>query len=149
MKNETTCATFLKQLQTDHKHFDLQVLQVRTAFQKALEQPLAGPERRHVVESLQMLRDQLRKHFAQEENEGCLWEAASYNAALCNDVKKVLGEHPAMLSRIDEIISAASKNESRAEWAAEALREFDKLARVLAEHESRETNILEKSLPDA
>lgn len=149
MKNETTCATFLKQLQSDHQHFDLQVLQIRTALQKALEKPLASPERRHVIEMLQMLRNQLERHFAQEENEGCLWEAASFNVALCSDVKKVLGEHPAMLARIDELISAATNNETRAEWAAEALREFDKLARVLAEHESRETAILEKSLPDA
>lgn len=149
MTSHFQCDTFLKQLRSEHQHLDREVLKIRDAFQKSLEAPLASPARRHVVEALQSLRAALLKHFRQEESEGCLWEAASFNTSLCGDVKKVLGEHPAMLERLDAIIGSVEKAASRGDWAAPALAEFDKLARIMAEHEAREIAILESSFPVA
>jgi hypothetical protein len=149
MKNETTCLTFLKQLQVDHHHLDTEVLKIRAAFHKALDRPCGSIERQHVAQSLRVLRDQLRRHFQQEENEGCLWEAASYNTTLCSDVKQVLGQHPLIMDHIDSIVAAVENNSTKADWAVPALEQFDKLARILAEHEQRESIILERSLPNA
>jgi hypothetical protein len=149
MKNESTCLTFLKKLQVDHRHLDSELLKIRAAFHMALERPRDSAERRHVAQALRVLRDQLERHFQQEENEGCLWEAASYNATLCGAVKQVLGQHPLILNHIDSIIAEVENNETKADWAAPALQGFDNLARVLAEHEQRESMILERSLPNA
>lgn len=149
MKNETTCLTFLKKLELDHHHFDADVLRIRSAFHRALDQDRDSAERRLVGEALRSLRDQLKRHFEQEESEGCLWEAASYNTALCSDVTRILGEHPLLLGRIDAVIAAVANSELAADWVTPALQEFDKLARILAKHEKREAAILERSLPNA
>jgi hypothetical protein len=152
MNNETTCASFLKQLRVDHRHFDMQVLRIRNALGQAAGLATGagdGPDRKPLLDCLHGLRAQLQKHFSQEENEGCLWEAASFNTALCADVKKLLGDHPVLLARLDTLIAQAEQAGSRDNLTAELLAEFDQLARLLAEHESREAMILEKSLTDA
>jgi hypothetical protein len=140
---------FLKKLRADHRELDQELLKIRGAFQNALNAPAGSPERRRLMEALQSLREMLVRHFEEEEGEGCLWEAASFNTSLCGEVKKVLGEHPEMLKRLDAIIEAVKNGAKREDWGAPARQEFDQLARILAEHEAREAAILESSFPMA
>lgn len=149
MKNETTCLTFLKKLQLDHHHFDAEVLRIREAFHQALDRGREDTERNQVSAALRRLRAELERHFKQEEHEGCLWEAVSYNASLCGDVRRILEQHPMLLQRLDSIIAAVENTDSRTAWAAQALQDFDGLARVLANHERSESAVLERSLPNA
>jgi hypothetical protein len=90
------------------------------------------------------VRDELQRHFAEEEGEGCLAEAVSRCPALSEEARAIEAQHPALLSRLDVLRSQIAVAEPTAECRVETLREFDDLLRDLHAHEAAENNVLRR-----
>jgi hypothetical protein len=93
---------------------------------------------------LQAVRDELRRHFAEEEGGGCLAEAVSRCPALSEEARAIEAQHPTLLSRLDVLRNQISAAEPTAECRVETLHEFDDLLRELHAHEAAENNVLRR-----
>jgi hemerythrin len=97
-----------------------------------------------VVKLMRDLRDELRCHFAQEEEGGCLDQAVSFQPRLSPDMAHVQQDHPRLLLAIDRLIAQAQdcRNDLADRMAIEVA--FDELCRDLHAHEAAENDILRK-----
>jgi iron-sulfur cluster repair protein YtfE (RIC family) len=96
------------------------------------------------VEVLGRVRDELRSHFADEEEGGCLAEAVSRCPSLSAETRAIEAQHPALLMRLDTLIDRISRCDASTECRIETVRDFDDLLRELRSHEAAENNILRR-----
>jgi hypothetical protein len=97
-----------------------------------------------VVPMLRSVREELERHFAEEEEGGCLDEAVSRLPKLAAEANRIETEHPDLLRQLDALIKTASDRETH---APDALEEpFRKLHQQLRRHEAAENKLLKEGL---
>jgi iron-sulfur cluster repair protein YtfE (RIC family) len=93
--------------------------------------------------ALESLRDHLRSHFRQEEMGGFLEESIARMPRLSAAARTVMGEHPALLAELDDLIGSLETADSAAAWdqiAAAA----ERFAQHLLEHERNENAVVQE-----
>jgi hypothetical protein len=93
---------------------------------------------------LREVRDELQRHFAEEEGGGCLAEAVSRCPALSAEARAIEAQHPGLLLRLETLLNQVATAEPTAGCRVETLREFDDLLRELHAHEAAENNLLRR-----
>lgn len=90
------------------------------------------------------LRQELEHHFLQEEQGGCLEQAASYCPSLSADVRRIEAEHPRLLAKLKALIeqTASGRSSERDRQALEHA--FASLSRDLYAHEAAEIESLRR-----
>jgi len=96
-----------------------------------------------LVVALNALRADLLAHFAEEETDGCLGEAAARCPSAAGQLKAIAADHGELLRSIDAMIAAVGGDEIDAPLVAE---QFQALAGQLHAHETAETRLLQYAL---
>jgi hypothetical protein len=104
--------------------------------------PDEAPSFADTVRILVSLRDELARHFAQEEAGGCLDEAVSHRPQLSSEARRIEAEHPELLAEIDRLISQARQIEPTPVNQFALQREFERLFDRISAHEKSETELL-------
>jgi iron-sulfur cluster repair protein YtfE (RIC family) len=89
------------------------------------------------------LRDHLRTHFRQEETGGFLEESIARMPRLSAAAREVMGEHPALLAELDDLIAGLARADSAGSWdriAAAA----ERFCQHLLEHERNENAVVQQ-----
>jgi hypothetical protein len=133
--------TYVEHLRNEHVHIDQALLELQHLFAQTAESREADPAC-VLVAKLKSLRDELRKHFRDEEEGGCLEEARSRVPCLSEDVRALQAEHVEFLATLDEMIPRAEALVAQAATFQELQVTFSDFLHRLHTHESEENRIL-------
>jgi iron-sulfur cluster repair protein YtfE (RIC family) len=133
--------TFVTHLRGEHRRLHELLRRIETQWSADIDDPAAdqSPE---VLEGLESFREELARHFTQEEQGGCLEEAVSRCPSLSLQAAEIESEHPQILERLDQILVGARRGLADRNAACKTRREFKSLAHELHAHEAAENRIL-------
>ena len=135
MSNFQESDPFVRHLLSEHHRLHEMLQQAR--------QVIAGAkEASEILPTLQEVREELRRHFIQEEQGGCLEEAASHCPALTPDVQRLEDEHPRLLADLDRLVAQVEDAEPGIQDRLALQNRFMDLCRELHAHEAAENRLL-------
>lgn len=141
--NSDEFAAYITQLHAEHRQLQEAISHIEEQWNTF---PLPRPDAvQRVVQELQALRDQLSKHFENEETGGCLEEAISRHPSLGPDANRLEHEHPLLLEQLAALIFHLKGMTKPLQELQLARDNFDVFAQRLHAHESAECRILEES----
>jgi Hemerythrin HHE cation binding domain len=138
MNGADDCRAYVEHLQHEHGHLNQLLLEIGhevAALDKVGDRP---DPIGHLARRLSDLRQQLQKHFAEEETGGCMEEAVTRCPTLRESSKGILVEHPQLDRMLEQLLEQA-----RAAAAADVQRDFQVFANKLREHEQAENRLLQ------
>lgn len=141
MRQIEECRSYVNYLLAEHRQLDNEVRGIQSAL-RAVTMKQAPPE--DLLRRLLLLRDELRRHFTEEEAGGCLEEAVSRCPSVAWQADALQNQHPVLLRRLDHFIGRlqpALLPESREELEPE-LKQF---TRELLAHEAAENQIMRRA----
>jgi hypothetical protein len=139
------CFAYANYLEAEHRRLQQIIRSAQDAFAGSLElaESQLGDHRHALIERLTDLRQQLDRHFEQEEQGGCIEEAVTYRPALAPLAKSLEAEHAALLDDLDQLIRCLGRHVSGQDWV-ELVRRFDQFAETVRAHEAAESDILQR-----
>lgn len=140
MRNNDNCLPFVEHLHCEHRRLNGVVQQILHAIQAWKENRESAA---HVQQQLELLRNELRHHFAEEEGEGCLEEAVAHRPSIAGEMRTVQHEHGVLNSELDRIIAQVSAAVPTATEAEKLEQEFLAFTKRLRIHEAAENRILQ------
>ena len=99
-----------------------------------------------VVRVLRQVREELARHFAQEEADGFLKKAASCSPELAVEARRIEDEHPRLLDTADALIAQAMDSDQSVQKRVALELAFDDLRHHLDSHELAENALLRQSI---
>lgn len=133
---------FLVHMRDEHRRLRELLLKIEQNWDAVKDGDKAAPQQ--ILGGLRELRTELVHHFAEEEEGGCLEEAACRCPSLSKDVQRVENEHVQLLEELDGVVEQLpEKAESLAILQQHA--KFARFTAKLREHESAENQLLEKA----
>lgn len=141
MNDTSDCRAFLVHWKDAHRRLHEVVRGLRTTLQElassspeGLDPSATGPLKLRLTE----VRDELSRHFAEEEAGACIEEAISRLPGLSPEAREVERQHPELLARVDRLLQLVEHG--RLQEVGRAFAEFDQELRL---HELRENRIIE------
>ena len=136
MPSGNDCQPFIEHLQQEHRRLAELLSQMQAGLHCGKE------DGSQFVQKLVQLRDELDRHYTEEEAGGCLEEAECRCPSLAGEVKRIEAEHVALRREMDRLVAQAdelAKASQGFELLERALREFVTHVR---QHEAAENRIL-------
>lgn len=139
MRDYAECKPLLDHIAAEHR----QLQHALQDIDKWLRDHWKASDTTVVRKRLGELRGQLERHFAEEDNDGCLEEARCRVPALSPQVTELQLEHPQLLKIVDEVIR-------RLDVGAPAVNQeigqaFSRFIQRMEGHEAAETSILRQA----
>jgi hypothetical protein len=142
MSEYEECRSYAQHLFAEHRRLHQFVTSVREAMLQA--QPESQDQwSNNVLPVLRQMREELARHFLEEEQGGCMEEAASYLPRLSPEVERIKTEHPALLERLDRLIAQAAEEPLTAEDRGALGQRFSQYCQDLHAHEAEENKVLQ------
>ncbi len=143
MNNLENSRVFVSHLEAEHRRLDQAVTQVKESMSPGDAPAIPLSSTNQVLGLLEELRLQLIHHFHDEEQEGCLDEAACRCPSVSDEAKRVRHEHVELLSELDEIILTMKLESKLHESLTNITSRFQDFAHTLRQHEAAETRVIE------
>jgi len=141
MRDYNECQPYVDHLLAEHRRLHAMLHQARSVIVQS-----GGPDRdaslADVAATLRHLREELKHHFAEEEEGGCLDEAVSRCPRLSAEAKRIEAEHPELLLEIDCLIAQAQDGDQSVENRIALEKSFSDLCQQLHAHEAAENALL-------
>jgi hypothetical protein len=144
MRDELNTRCYVNHLLAEHRRLHFLQRQMRTAVGGSVG-PDEQPSFAGVVQALVRLREELTRHFAEEEGGGCLDEAVSRCPSLSGDEQRITDEHPQLLAALDRLIEQARTQPPTHQTQLAIEREFDRICEQLRQHEQAENALLSRA----
>ena len=101
MRYDCDCLPLVEHLDAEHRHLREVMLQMQATIDAGVQ---SRSDAEAIERQLVALRDELERHYAEEERGGCLEEAASRCPSLSGDVTRVIAEHQELRADMDAIV---------------------------------------------
>jgi iron-sulfur cluster repair protein YtfE (RIC family) len=109
---------------------------------------LGTPRMGELGDRIQPLRDELARHFADEEQNGYLAEALAAAPRFTREAQELQAEHAEFLTQLDDLIARLHELEPPfASWQ-EACRKLEAILGRLRRHEGRETALVQSAFEE-
>jgi hemerythrin len=141
MKSDEECRCYVDHIVAQHRRLHTMLRQMCAAIIQSV-QPDETPSFERITRILKKLREELERHFAQEEGGGCLDEAASRCPSLTGEEERIEAEHPAILAHLDNLLHQAQTLPPTHQNQLALQRAFDQLHDQLLQHELAENRLL-------
>jgi hemerythrin HHE cation binding domain-containing protein len=144
MRDDPDCSCYVSHLIAEHRRLHYLLRQMQIAIASSIgpdEQPSFAPVQR----ALTQVRQELTRHFAEEEDGGCLDEAVSLCPRLVGEAKRIEDEHPLLLADLDGLIARSQTSPATHPNQLTLQRDFDRLCQQLREHEKAENRLLSQA----
>ncbi len=139
MRNIDDCRPYVEHLQEEHRRLDRVVREVQATLAESIPSQRGTQE---IVQRLSSLRDELDRHYTEEEQGGCLEEAECRCPSVAPEVQRVEGEHDALRQEMDRLVTMARTLQGLAPDLVELAQQFDLFAARLKKHEAAENRII-------
>ncbi len=96
-----------------------------------------------IVAMFSDLTDQIRSHFAHEENEGYFSEAVAQAPRLATQADHLLGQHVDLLNHLNHLHQLAQQGTGSSQWWVQITFAFDNFTRLFLEHEQQENDLVQ------
>lgn len=144
MRDDDEIRCYVQHLATEHRRLHGILRHLRDSLVYAVG-PDEAPSFSEVVRILVRLRDELARHFAQEDAGGCLDEAVSHCPTLSAEVRRIESEHPQLLAEVDRLVARAKQLEPTTVNQFALDHEFEALFHRLRTHEKSEADLLRQA----
>ena len=142
MDNRDECRPFLVHLRDEHRELRELVRDIQLRLGLGDSEP--GPNAMaHLMEGLVDLHTRLKRHFAEEEDGGCMEEAVSRRPALSAQVRELEIQHPALLRQLEGIIERARAAGQSVNVRQAVDSDSHAFAKALLVHEAQENRLLQ------
>ena len=143
MRDLSECQSYVMHMHLEHRHIHEAVREVVSLFSTETRRNVSDFVA-DLVQKLASLRDELAKHFSEEDEGGCIEEAISRCPSLSHDASTLEGQHPALLAQLDELIEQAREHvKTGATTQLEA--KVSEFAKNLSAHEALENRIMQSA----
>lgn len=136
------CQPFVAYLHREHTRLHAELHAVQEALSEFVSAPRNAADAEAIVTRLIRLRDDLDRHYAEEEAGGTLEEAVARCPSLAADVRRVEKEHAELRRKMDELVAKAQRLCQTPTQFDEVARDFAALTAWLHRHEKEENRIL-------
>lgn len=131
---------YMNHLRAEHRQLHAEVRRIRnTFFAEAGQRNRTG----ELLQELSELSNELRRHFAEEEQGGCLEEAVCRCPSVAHEADGLLREHAGLLASLDQVIFRL-KSDSKSEPPEDVETEFEGFANELLAHEAAENRVMQR-----
>jgi hemerythrin len=141
MHDDDNCRSYIDHLAAEHRRIHRMRREMQSAIVDSVV-PDEEPSFAYVVRILTRLREELEKHFSEEEAGGCLEEAVCRCPRLAADAKRIETEHPAILAEINDLIEKATNLQPNNQNQFAIQQGVNRLCRGLRAHEAAENQLL-------
>lgn len=138
---------FVTMLRAEHQRLDATLRSTEEEWLRMLKLSERGVAMDELTRKVETLRDELAKHFREEEQGGCLEEAVSQNRdpAQSHELARLEHEHPWLLDDLDKVLQGlrdtAHDDVARLTEVRDAFHRFGERLRA---HEAAENKVLAK-----
>ena len=140
--HDEECQPYVEHLTRDHRRLHEVLTQTEHALAEAARRQDLAQDGQEIAKQLSDLRDELSRHYAEEDEGGCMEEAQVRCPSIAAEVKRVQAEHPALRLAMDLLVAKAAKlAKTPSDWA-ELRRDFEEISTKLRYHEAAENRIL-------
>jgi hemerythrin len=143
MNGTADCGAFLERFQHEHHELNRALIEIRNE----LVRLDAGHDNdvvlRHVSQRLNTLASDLGRHFAEEEECGCVAEVLARCPSLAPQVRAMQIEHPALLAAVNALAASVAGQIAAHEKLPQ---DFEAFARRLKSHQATENRLLQMAL---
>jgi iron-sulfur cluster repair protein YtfE (RIC family) len=141
------CNDFMEPIVMDivHEHRAIRhrLSELRALVQKPADESIRGQWLAAITRSLSCLDEQLRAHFAQEDDAGVMDEAVLRLPRLGNAMRELKQEHAELLRQVNEMNILAKSVESKEQW--NMLRDaIEGFVNRMLRHEAAENKLLQQ-----
>jgi len=140
------CDAYLKHLQAEHHRLNCALLEIRHWLEASWPTTQPDAPQDFLIGRLEGLLMELRSHFAEEEQGGCLEEALARCRSVGPNVQVLMAEHPALTTALEELIA---RLKCRTIDRATCRRLLEDFAARLKAHECAENSLLQFALGGA
>ena len=141
MNDLETCQTYVDHLRAEHRQLHAEVRRIKNVF---FAERTKSDRLSEVKLELSALADELRKHFAEEEDGGCLEEAISRCPSVAAEADALQRQHPGLLANLQQVTAALSAP-PQAVSLADVEAKFDDFTRQLMTHEAAENKVMQRA----
>jgi iron-sulfur cluster repair protein YtfE (RIC family) len=143
MNGVNHCGAYLEHLQAEHHRLNCALLEIRHQFAELNRSTQPPDGLAELTKRLEDLLKELRSHFAEEEEGGCLEEAVARCPSLGPQTKDLMGEHPQLARALEQLLAAMKDRAANQEaWQ----KQFEAFATDLRAHECAENRLLQTAL---
>jgi iron-sulfur cluster repair protein YtfE (RIC family) len=142
MMRDEDCRPYVEHLILEHRRLHEVLAQTQHSLAELGRAQQPAREANDIAQRLRDLRDELNRHYAEEEAGGCMEEALLRCPSITPEVKRVQAEHPALKQEMDLLVAKAAKLAPVPSDWAELKRDFEEFAAKLRMHETAEDRIL-------
>lgn len=136
---------FYVQALAEHRELHAAVERIRRLLASGLSGAEGGPTAVDAVHAVGNLRDQLQRHFEQEEAGGYLEEAVARLPQIAPQAKTLQRQHREFLDLANAMLAAAESEDSATSMLPKLKTDFDLFAKRLEAHEAAENILLERA----
>lgn len=144
MRDDDQIRCYIDHLVAEHRRLHGVLRKVRSSLVYAVG-PDEAPSFTEVVRIIIGMRNELARHFAQEEAGGCLEEAVSHCPKLSAEAGRIEAEHPQLLAEADRLIAQARQLLPTSVNQVALQREFENLFCKIRTHEKSESELLRQA----
>jgi iron-sulfur cluster repair protein YtfE (RIC family) len=141
-RDDETRQAYVTQLRHEHERLEERLLQIEHLWAPPHGPPASRDQLLELLAQLELLLAQLDHHFREEDEGGCLEEAASRDPKLCHRVNCLEHDHPGLLAELETLVSGVRTLTQPRPNVDELRRGYMEFARALREHEHTEDQIL-------
>src|SRR6478672_12547042 len=104
MNEAEDCRPYVEHLQHEHSRLNQLLLEIGHEVTKPGQTIQAADAIDRLAQRFADLRQQLQRHFTEEETGGCLEEAVTRCPSLSEDSKLIVAEHPALDRMLEQLV---------------------------------------------
>lgn len=135
--------TYVQHLLAEHRRLH-KMLQMAHVVIREAGQANTPDWQKLALRTLREVREELVHHFAEEEQGGCMEEAASHCPILSPELRRIEAEHPMLLAEVDRLIAQVADGRESAKDRVAIAHAFQELCRDLHAHEAAENELLRR-----
>ena len=143
MNGASQCGAYLEHLQCEHRRLNRLLIEIRREIARFRQSTQPEKLADALIDRLENLMIQLRSHFAEEDEGGCLEEALDRCRSIAPNVKVLMDEHPQLAKDLEHLIVGIKSRTMDGETCEQV---FDSFAIKLKAHECAENALLQFAL---
>jgi len=140
MNRLNQCGAYLEHLQAEHHRLNLALVEIRHHLERQRDSAPTRKATDAAIDGLVGLLKEMRDHFDEEEEGGCLVEAQVRCQSVGPNVVALMSEHPQLARELERLIEAM---QSQTIGEEEGRQRFEAFATKLKAHESSENRLVQ------